>query len=347
MNNDEFRLLFKLFVALVTLSLIYTVFPYLDVLALSCALAYMSKPVYDKLKPKFGSSLSSMICLLFIIVPMAIIGFIILYQILEFLQSLNLNQLDIQNLNLISLINYKLNYLSNILGYNIPIQLEEEKLSQYISLILSYLEPHISTAVSGLLLLPEIMIKLIMGVFITYYFLKDGHHIKNIILGNIPKKYHLTTQLYLKYLNESYQNLFTGTALTSVAIGIISFIGYFIFGVPNALLLAVLTGIFALLPIIGGWAVYIPISIYYLIIGDIYTAIGIFIFGWVFLSIAPDFVIRPAIVQKESDVHPVVVLLAFLVAPLTLGIAGFAIGPILFGAFDALFKVKSKIENNS
>ena len=347
MNNDEFRLLFKLFVALVTLSLIYTVFPYLDVLALSCALAYMSKPVYDKLKPKLGSSLSSMICLLFIIVPMAIIGFIILYQILGLLQSLNLNQLDVQNLNLISLINYKLNYLSNILGYNIPIQLEEEKLSQYISLILSYLEPHISTAVSGLLILPEIMIKLIMGVFITYYFLKDGHHIKNIILDNIPKKYHLTTQLYLKYLNESYQNLFTGTALTSVAIGIISFIGYFIFGVPNALLLAVLTGIFALLPIIGGWAVYIPISIYYLIIGDIYTAIGIFIFGWVFLSIAPDFVIRPAIVQKESDVHPVVVLLAFLVAPLTLGIAGFAIGPILFGAFDALFKVKSKIENNS
>ena len=128
--------------------------------------------------------------------------------------------------------------------------------------------------------------------------------------------------------------------MTSIVIGVISGIGYYIIGIPKAFILAVITGIFALLPIIGGWAVYIPISIYYIIIGEVLKGIELLIFGMVFLSSMPDFIIRPLIVKKESDVHPSLILIAFLVGPLTLGLGGFAIGPLIVGAFDAIWKVK-------
>ncbi len=343
MDNKEFKFLVKLFLFIVSLCLIYTIFPYIDVLALSIAFAYMAKPLFDKLKPKFGNAISSMLCLLFVIAPMVILGVIVFYQLFEFLQSLNINynNLIVSYSNIVLLITKQINYFYSFLGSSNSIS--EKEVINYINGAYNYIEPHIAGLLSKLLLLPEIIIKIIMGIFITYYLLKDGHHIKGIILDYVPEKYYLPTKIYIENLNKVYQNLFTGTILTSVAIGILSFIGFVLFGVPNALLLAVITGIFALLPIIGGWGVYVPVALYYLAIGNTYVGLGIWIYGTVFLSLMPDFLIRPYIVGKDGDAHPITVLLAFLVAPLTLGIAGFALGPIIFGAFEAFFKVKKEL----
>ena len=60
-----------------------------------------------------------------------------------------------------------------------------------------------------------------------------------------------------------------------------------------------------------------------------------------FLSLAPDFVIRPRLVNHESSIHPAFALVAFLMGPLALGITGFALGPLIMGTFDAIFRVKN------
>ncbi len=330
MNSNEFRVIMRIFVLIVFLSSIYMIWPFIDALAFSCAFAYMAKPIYDRLKPYLGKSLSALTCLLVFTIPTIIVGLMVLKSLLLFLLDLDVNKI--------------LNDIVELFDY-FGLQ---ERIAANINIILSQtweiLKPTINSMLNQISILPQIIIKITMIFFMTYYFLKDGYRLKNVIMPNIPQAYCQKTAVFLNNLNDSYKHLFIGNAFTSIVIGIISGIGYYLIGIPNAFILAVITGIFALLPIVGGWAVYVPFSIYYLITGEVVKAIELFIFGVIFLSTMPDFVIRPMVVKKESDVHPVLILIAFLIGPLTLGLGGFALGPLIVGALDAVFKVK-KYEN--
>jgi len=337
-NSKEYYMIMRLFALGIFLSIIYMTFPYLDTLALSCAFAYMAKPIYDRIRPHVGNSAAALICLLAFIVPIVIIGFIIIREIIQLIQNLNIQSMDLQSMTIAEIINNVLNNFLGVFGYSYHI--DNNTLLSILSQIWNYISPHIQSTIVQLTVLPELTIKLMVILFMTYYFLRDGHYIKDAILSHVPEEYYEKTEMFLRKLNESYANLFIGNALTSIAIGVISGIGYFIIGIPNAFILAVITGVFALLPVVGGWTVYMPMSLYYLLTGDIVKGIELLLFGGIFLSTMPDFVIRPLVVKKESDVHPALVLIAFLIGPLTLGLGGFAIGPLIVGAFDAMWKLK-------
>ncbi|WP_292461181.1 AI-2E family transporter [Methanothermococcus sp.] len=339
MNDREYRLLIKIFVLAVFLSIAWMTYGFLDTLALSCAFAYMGKPIYDKIKPYTGNSIAALICLLIFIIPTVIVGYIILKEFLVFVQQSNIS-MNIQDIDVVNKLNEVLYRLSSIFGY--PMHINEKILYSYLSQIWLYIEPYIKHSLSQIMVLPELTIKTMIVLFMTYYFLKDGYKVKKALLSQVPDRYYKKTEIFLNDLNESYKNLFIGNALTSIAIGIISGIGYYLIGIPNAFILAVITCVFALLPVIGGWTVYIPISIYYIIMGEVLKGIELLLFGAIFLSTLPDFVIRPLIVKKESDVHPSLILIAFLIGPLAFGLGGFAIGPLIVGAFDAIWKVKLK-----
>lgn len=332
MDSSEFRVIMRIFVLIVFLSSIYMIWPFIDALAFSCAFAYMAKPIYDRLKPYLGRSISALTCLLVFTIPTIIVGLMVLKSLLLFLQDLDIGKL--------------VNDVFQLASYFGIQDIAKENINPILSQTWEFLKPTINSMLNQISLLPQIIIKITMIFFMTYYFLKDGYRLKNVIIPNIPQEYRQKTIMFLNNLNESYKHLFIGNAFTSIVIGIISGIGYYLIGVPNAFILAVVTGIFALLPIVGGWTVYMPFSIYFLITGEVLKAIELFIFGVIFLSATPDFIIRPMVVKKESDVHPVLILIAFLIGPLTLGLGGFALGPLIVGALDAVSKVK-RYENNT
>jgi len=332
MNTTEFRIVMRIFVVSVFLLVLYLIYPFIDVIALSCAFAYMGKPIYDGTRRYFGKSTAALISLLIFIIPTVVAGILVLRDLAAFILQANI-QSTINSLNSIlnKMSDHQLGYISYI---------NESTMIQNILLhIWTYLEPHIKALAFQVMSLPIVFIKVLVIIFLTYYLLKDGDVIREVILSHVPEEYYQKTKLFLDKLNESYKNLFIGNALTSIVIGIVAGIGYYILNVPNAFLLAVLTGIFALLPIVGSWTIYIPLTFYYILIGDVVKGIEIFAFGSVFLSLLPDFIIRPHIVKNESNIHPSLVLIAFLMGPLTFGFGGFAIGPLIIGAFDAICRI--------
>jgi len=331
MESLEFKILTRVFVLSVLLLVLYLIYPFLDAIALSCAFAYMGKPIYDGLRRYLGKSTSAFICLLIFIVPTVLVGVVVLRDLAMFIL-----QMDIQSI--INSLSALLNEVSNQLGYKFHI--EEDKLVQNILQIWGYLEPHIRGIALQIMTLPVVFLKVLVIVFLTYYLLKDGEVIKKVILSYVPEEYYQTTELFLDRLNESYKNLFIGSALTSIVIGIIAAIGFYLLDIPNPLILAILTGIFALLPVVGSWTVYLPLTLYYLLIGEMWKGVEVFIFGLIFLTLLPDFIVRPFIVKNESSIHPALVLIAFLMGPMTFGLGGFAIGPLIIGALHAIFSIK-------
>ncbi|XRP96695.1 AI-2E family transporter [Methanocaldococcus sp. 16A] len=327
MRFNEFRLFRKGIIIGLLIMLLYIIWPFIDVLAYSIAFAYMALPIYRLLRKKFNKTISAGLAISIYILPIMIITTYALIALMEIVFSFNTKSLGQYTEVILTL--YNTSILKGVIN--------EQILTKYIDEFVKYLINQFSGKIVDV---GYLIIKVIMILFITFYFLKDGDKVKNLIISFSPNEYKEKMEVYLGYLHDSYKNLFISCVSLSVIIAILSYIGYLIVRVPYAELFALITGIFALLPILGGWMVYIPIAIYYFLTHDYTKAIFIFIYGEIFLSIAPDFVIRPYLVKKDVDIHPVLVVIAFLMAPLSLGFSGFAIGPLVVGALNAFYLAK-------
>ncbi|XRO76227.1 AI-2E family transporter [Methanocaldococcus sp. 10A] len=330
MRFSEFRFLRKGVIIGLLIMLLYIVLPFIDVLAYSIAFAYMALPIYKLLRKKFNKTISAGLAISIYLIPIILITTYTLFVVMDIIFSFNTNSLEqyIENIKLIfNIFNYGI--LNGLINEQIILKYAEE--------FVKYLINQFSGKVVDI---GYLIVKVIMILFITFYFLKDGDKVKNLLISLSPNEDKEKMRIYLEYLHDSYKNLFISCVSLSVIIAILSYIGYLIVGIPYAELFAIITGIFALLPILGGWMVYIPIAIYYFLTHDYTKAIFMFIYGEIFLSIAPDFVIRPYLVKKDVDIHPVLVVIAFLMAPLSLGFSGFAIGPLVVGALNAFYLAK-------
>ncbi|MBP2172063.1 AI-2E family transporter [Methanococcus voltae] len=327
MKDSDFNLILKLGSLFSFILMVYILLPFIDAISFGIAFAYITKPAYDLFKKRFSKSTSAILSILVLTIPVIATILIILEQLIYYLLNLDVTQLSASISTLITKISI---YDINLTQYWAPISAD----------LFKFLEGILNGLLSQLSMIPLVMIKVLIILFMTYYFLKDGHKLLSASLVHVPECYQAHVRIFAQKLNDFYKNMFTGTALTSLIAMVIAILGYQLMGVPSALALGVLTGICVLLPVIGGWGVYMPLAIYYLIQGNIIYALAIYLFGTIFLSFILDFYIRPKVVKSGGNVHPVMTLAAFLIAPLTLGIAGFALGPIIVGAFDSLYGLK-------
>lgn len=181
----------------------------------------------------------------------------------------------------------------------------------------------------------------------TFYFLKDGPRLVAKIRAFVPRNRRFLREL-IEHMDRVAHGLFMGHFITSIVVGIIAAIGFWILdaigviaigGWTYAVFLGVITAVFVLLPIIGAFAVYIPMSIWVLMSqpmprGALNAAI-VFIFGIVFLTAIPDFNIRPILVGRKGGIHPLLVLLGFVGGPFIWGVKGFVLGPLALGLAQA------------
>ncbi|PSH00922.1 MAG: hypothetical protein BRC30_00940 [Nanohaloarchaea archaeon SW_7_46_7] len=91
-----------------------------------------------------------------------------------------------------------------------------------------------------------------------------------------------------------------------------------------------LIAIAALLPIIAGFMVYGPVSLYYLTLAqEPIKGSLILIYGIIFLQILPEIFLRPYVGSKSLDEHPLIIFIGFLAGPLVLGLKGLILGPLI------------------
>ena len=89
----------------------------------------------------------------------------------------------------------------------------------------------------------------------------------NYIKSLLPFSKYVETRL-LEYSKGITSSVLYGQVVIGIIQGIIAGIGFFIFGVPNALVLALLTALVGVIPLIGPWLVWVPIDIYLFATGN-------------------------------------------------------------------------------
>lgn len=194
------------------------------------------------------------------------------------------------------------------------------------------------------LALPQVVLQVFVTFFSLYYFLKDE--------GKTIQRLYRLVPLSTKHkgyvssrLREVMRATVFGTLLIAVIQGALAWVGYTIFGLPSAIIWAIMTGFFALLPVLGTSVVWVPASFVLIAseittgtVADSWRGIGLLIYGILIIG-SVDNILRPKIIGSRAAVHPVLVLVGAIGGLGAFGFVGFFIGPVILALAATLLEV--------
>lgn len=190
--------------------------------------------------------------------------------------------------------------------------------------------------------------QVLTGIFISFlalfFFLKDGDKFKEAIYAYSPLEDRYDRQI-VQTLSQTTRSVVKGTLVVSILQGIVAGIGFWIFGIPSFALWALVTIIAALIPLVGTMLVVVPATLYLAIVGEPVFAIGMFLWGAIFVS-QIDNVLRPMLVEREVKIHPFLIFLSVLGGLQFFGPIGFLLGPVVLSLLFALFNIYESISQD-
>jgi len=191
----------------------------------------------------------------------------------------------------------------------------------------------------GRLVLSEIsknIFKLCFAVMSLFFFYRDGQTILSqvskaleMVIG--PRIHH-----YLDTISETTRAVLYGVGLTAVAQALLAGISYFVAGVPNPMVLTIVTFLFALIPF-GPPVAYSAVSLWLFSQGQTIEAIGVMAWGVCVVSTA-DNVIRPLVISGATQIPFLLIMFGVLGGLASFGMIGLFIGPVILAVLLAIWR---------
>lgn len=168
-----------------------------------------------------------------------------------------------------------------------------------------------------------------------FFFLRDGRAILALLRSLSPLSSEQESRV-IEHLIATSRGALLGVLVVPLAQGASAMLGYWIFGVPNALLWGSITVLACLIPLLGAPIVWVPIGIFLFFSGPSWKAIGLLVYGAAVIS-SIDNVLKPMLLSGAARVHPLLGFLSVIGGTLAFGPAGLLVGPIVLSlAISAL-----------
>lgn len=173
--------------------------------------------------------------------------------------------------------------------------------------------------------------------FTIYYVLTHRIRIVSYIKVRVPGEY---LPFYEKLavnvggaLRGALRAVFIDQSLKALVIIILNFV----FGVPLAVVLGLVTFLLGFFPLLGEWAVYIPISVYLFVFRNDPVGAGIYLSIGIAMTLGSSLLLRPKLASASAQRFNFYWMLVALVAGVyVFGIAGVVLGPAILGFVKAV-----------
>ncbi len=176
-----------------------------------------------------------------------------------------------------------------------------------------------------------------VALYVLYFLLRDGERIGRTVLRAVPVERSISERLAERFLGIVRATI-KGTGVVALVQGALGTITLTIAGVPSALLFGVIMAIFALVPVIGSGAVWVPAGLYLLLIGDYWQGLFVLLTGFFIISSA-DNVLRPILVGRDTGIPDWIILITTLGGISLVGLSGIVLGPLVAGLFLASWSI--------
>jgi len=333
-KHTQTTFLFILLAAVITLS--FFIFrPYLNSLFIAAALAVVFQPLYKKFLHFFNGqrALSALLTLAaFFIIVLIPITFFSVQIFQESAGVYSRLSSDEGSTNLFSTFTTVIE--QNLRGFIPNISID---FSAYIQQGVSWIVQNLAKIFSGL---ASVLFGLFISMIAFYYFLKEGPRIEKfaVNLSPLPDRYDIAI---LTKLQSAIKSVVMGSLTIALIQGILTGVGFAIFGIPNAALWGSFAVIAALVPTVGTSLVMAPAVIYLLFIGSIVPAMGLAIWGVLAVGMIDNF-LGPRLMERGISLHPLLILLSVLGGLSFFGPVGFILGPVILSLLFALLDIYKK-----
>lgn len=286
--------------------------PYISALLSAAVIAYLLYPLHNRLKKKVGNMISALfftVGLFFGIISLIAYGITFIFYRLSaiesFITSVNdfFTRFEIIDLTLI------------------PNQL----MSRANEYILSFSTQMINYFV------------LLFIFFVSlYYFLLNGTEVIKFLKEILPISENKKDKLLADIKKQGY-TIFYVQCFLGLIQGLVGGIVLFLLGYEFVVIGGLIMAILGVIPVLGPFAFYIPLGLFSIASGDVVQGVLLIIIGLSVVSMI-DNILRPVIVGRKSQVHPLTVLLGFFGGIAVFGITGLLIGPIILSITITLIK---------
>jgi predicted PurR-regulated permease PerM len=155
---------------------------------------------------------------------------------------------------------------------------------------------------------------------LTIYFLIALPGVKRLWLSLIPRSRRERTALLTEEVFDRVGGFMLGNLLTSLISGLLTYVWLLIFGVPDALLLALLVAVLDLIPMVGSTVGGIIVTLVALSKG---IAIGVATLAfYIVYRYVEDYLINPRVMKHTVKVTPGLTIIATLIGGTLLGLIG-------------------------
>lgn len=301
----------------------FMVRPFLGYVLAAILLAFILHPLHRWTRKLLGSRLSAMFLMVSAIVLAVLPIWLASAAIIQDAQDLpqDLNQSDIIDTDVIEM------QILEYTGRSIDIEGSfDDAIDRFTNTIFGNFSQIIDLATN-------LLIGITLMMFLVYYLIKDGSEFVVWLKDMTPVSESVKDALY-ENVRKTTWAVIKGHVLVSVVQALVAGAGLYVTNVPNPIFWTFIMMIVGFIPILGSATIWVPASVYLVIIGDVPGGIFLFLYGAIVVGLV-DNIVRPLAVDRGADLHPAVVLVGVIGGVYFFGAAGLFIGPIILGVLKS------------
>jgi predicted PurR-regulated permease PerM len=176
--------------------------------------------------------------------------------------------------------------------------------------------------------------------FVMYYLFTEKETIMAELKKILPLSAKHQNKLF-KQIQDVTHATINGQIILGIIQGVLGAITMILLGVPYAILWGFLMIITSIIPVLGSFAIWIPVAIWLYITGAVTQAIILVIIGSTLIA-QSDNLLRPYIVSARADIHPATVIVGVFGGLYAFGLAGFIIGPLVLALLLTVLRFYSE-----
>ena len=348
MVNTKIQLQFIGALLLGTLLLSFFILkPFLSTLILAIIFAVILHPLYKKINKLLGKreSLAAWITLLLgiicIVIPFTLLGIQLLREALQLYTSLSQGE---NKYNLIyNVVQDVSKFSSGILPGTEDFFVNlSNNIDIYLKQGLIWLINNLGSFLSSI---SKLTLDLFVFLIALYYLLRDGVKCKQFITKLSPLGDKNDGVIFSR-LETAVNSIVKGKIFVAIIQGILTSVGFTIFGIPNSILWGSIAALVSLVPPIGTALVIIPGVIYLFVIGSYIPAFGLFLWGTLIVGLI-DNILGPKLIGKDLELNPLLILVSILGGLIFFGPVGIFLGPLVISIFFTLISIYPTITNQN
>lgn len=168
-----------------------------------------------------------------------------------------------------------------------------------------------------------------LGLFLLmlFFLLRDGGRLKAELRPVSPFSEDQERQIF-DHLDRTIKGALQAVVVVPVVQGILSGVGFLMFGVPSPFVWGTAVILAATVPLVGSPLAWMPAVVYIALKSGTGPALGLLVYCTVVVS-GSDNVIKPLLLRGSARIHPLLGFLSIIGGVLAFGVFGFLIGPVV------------------